>query len=309
MTPTDAPSGTTLHAATGMAAHAGTMLRDGRVAAGWSLDMVAQQLKLAPRQVQALEDGDYAGLPGRTFVRGFARNYARLLGLDPDSVLQALPGPTGDAALESPTLHPTAVKIGELPSGGHARPRRVASVVLVVIVLVVAAVFGYRHYRGDPSAGATAPRAPAAVRQPPANAAAPATAPGAGTPADAAPGATPLRDPVVSPPLDSGSGPAPDKSSATTGDLRSASAATTNDGSIAPLSITARGTSWIEVRDGSGRTVLSGMVAPGQSHALAGAPPFDVVIGNAPDVTLSYRGQPVDVAPYIRQNVARLRLQ
>ncbi len=56
-----------------------------------SLDAVAQQLKLAPRQVRALEDDDWQRLPGRTFVRGFSRNYARFVRLDPDAVLAALP--------------------------------------------------------------------------------------------------------------------------------------------------------------------------------------------------------------------------
>ena len=36
-------------------------------------------------------EGNFALLPGRTFVRGFVRNYARLVGLDPESVLAALP--------------------------------------------------------------------------------------------------------------------------------------------------------------------------------------------------------------------------
>src|SRR4029453_10576049 len=57
---------------------AGTLLHLAREEAGLTLDAVAQQLKLAPRQVKAIEDDDFAGLPGRTFVRGFVRNYARL---------------------------------------------------------------------------------------------------------------------------------------------------------------------------------------------------------------------------------------
>ena len=60
------------------------LLRAAREALGLSIDAVAQQLKLAPRQVRALEDGDFAQLPGRTFVRGFMRNYARLVQLDPE---------------------------------------------------------------------------------------------------------------------------------------------------------------------------------------------------------------------------------
>ena len=38
---------------------------------------------VAPRQVRAIEEDDYGRLPGRTFVRVFVRNYARLVTLDP----------------------------------------------------------------------------------------------------------------------------------------------------------------------------------------------------------------------------------
>ena len=65
----------------------GARLRAAREAAGLSLDQVAQQLKLAPRQVKALEDESFGELPGRTFSRGFVRNYARLLHLDAQDLL------------------------------------------------------------------------------------------------------------------------------------------------------------------------------------------------------------------------------
>ena len=85
---------------------AGALLRIAREAAGLSLDQVAQQLKLAPRQVKALEDESFGELPGRTFSRGFVRNYARLLHLDADAVLASLPGASAPS-LDSPALHQT----------------------------------------------------------------------------------------------------------------------------------------------------------------------------------------------------------
>ena len=60
---------------------AGALLRAARESAGMTVDAVAQHLKLAPRQVKAIEDGDFKELPGRTFIRGFVRNYARLVQL------------------------------------------------------------------------------------------------------------------------------------------------------------------------------------------------------------------------------------
>ena len=66
---------------------------------------VAQTLKLGVRQVEALENGDWGGLPGATFIRGFVRNYARLVQVDaaPDGTTrrragtaQAPPRPAGN---------------------------------------------------------------------------------------------------------------------------------------------------------------------------------------------------------------------
>ena len=49
---------------------------------GWTVEQVADQLKLAVRQVVALEQGDYANLPGPAVVRGFVRAYAKVVKLD-----------------------------------------------------------------------------------------------------------------------------------------------------------------------------------------------------------------------------------
>src|SRR6267378_2207056 len=99
-----------------LAAHSvGTLLKAAREAAGLTQDAVAQQLKLAPRQVRAIEEDDYARLPGRTFVRGFVRNYARLLRVDADAIVAALPGHESGSPLDRPTLTPTARPMAELP--------------------------------------------------------------------------------------------------------------------------------------------------------------------------------------------------
>ena len=68
----------------------GEQLRLAREAKQWSPLDVAQALKLKPRQVEALESGDWGKLPGQTFVRGFVRNYARLVGLDAERLTSLL---------------------------------------------------------------------------------------------------------------------------------------------------------------------------------------------------------------------------
>ena len=75
------------------------------------------------------------------------------------------------------------------------------------------------------------------------------------------------------------------------------------------LQLRVSGESWIEVIDASGASLLQRMLQPGEVVGLDGTPPFKVKIGNAAVTQLSFRGQPVELAPATRDNVARLELK
>ncbi|HNA05291.1 MAG TPA: helix-turn-helix transcriptional regulator, partial [Rhodocyclaceae bacterium] len=68
----------------------GAALRSARVARGLSVEEVAHALKLAPRQIEAIEADAFDRLRGLTFARGFVRNYARHLGLDAEPLVAAI---------------------------------------------------------------------------------------------------------------------------------------------------------------------------------------------------------------------------
>lgn len=65
----------------------GPRLAAAREAKGMATAEVAAKLRLGVRQIEALEADAYEQLPGEVFVRGFIRNYAKLLDLDPDALL------------------------------------------------------------------------------------------------------------------------------------------------------------------------------------------------------------------------------
>ncbi len=69
----------------------GKILGESREQQGLSVLDVSNRIKFAPRQIEALEADDFAMLPEAAFVRGFVRSYARLLQLNPDPLLAALP--------------------------------------------------------------------------------------------------------------------------------------------------------------------------------------------------------------------------
>ena len=326
------------------AATAGAMLAAARARAGLSIDAVAQQLKLGVRQVQAIEEDNFAALPGRTFVRGFVRNYARLLKLDGDAVLAALPGSSAPA-LEAPSLHETAPSIGELPTTGGNRPGWTRWAIPLTLLAIIAGAAAYEFLRptGDVRHAGPKDTAPVATHAEPAKPAAESGVvalpnpipPGGGSTGDVGNGAPPhppgaapdaaVRGgvpgvPGAAAPTSPGASPAPPA-------IRSvpAPATTTTTATPAPptapptaastaaagevtLALAYKDSSWTEIRDRTGRVLLSRMNEGGQTQTVAGQPPFELTIGNATDVTLRYNGKPVDLAPHTRQNVARFTL-
>ena len=67
----------------------GQQLRETRTTANLSLNEVAAHLHLDAKTIQALESDHYDELPAPTFVRGYLRGYARLLGLPATPILEA----------------------------------------------------------------------------------------------------------------------------------------------------------------------------------------------------------------------------
>lgn len=65
----------------------GQILREARENKDLSLDEVQAKTRINARYLEALEAGDYSALPTPVHVRGFMRNYARYLGLDPQPLL------------------------------------------------------------------------------------------------------------------------------------------------------------------------------------------------------------------------------
>jgi len=66
----------------------GEILRRTRDTRQISLEEIAKKTKISMRFLTALEKGDYKILPSDVFVRGFLRSYARILGLDPEEVVE-----------------------------------------------------------------------------------------------------------------------------------------------------------------------------------------------------------------------------
>lgn len=65
----------------------GAELRQAREELGLSLEEVGEKTKIRKKYIVAMENDDFGVLPGGAYVRGFLRNYARLLMLDEEALI------------------------------------------------------------------------------------------------------------------------------------------------------------------------------------------------------------------------------
>lgn len=66
----------------------GLILQEARENKGLTLKEVQEETRINATYLEALEIGEYGALPSAVHVRGFLRNYARFLSLDPDPLLE-----------------------------------------------------------------------------------------------------------------------------------------------------------------------------------------------------------------------------
>ncbi len=273
----------------------GRELAAAREAQGLALADVAQQLKFAPRQLEALEQEHFAALPGATFAKGMVRSYARLLKLDPEPLLQRVAG-----QFEVPDSNRLAARYHQpVPFSDGARKSTFVYLGLSAGVLVLVGAVAYEWHQERLAAGKTketavADAAPKEMKP----RAAPIAVQPAAAPVSAAPENTKSVVAVAVPPPpamvpEKPKVIAPEKPKAVgTGPHR--------------LVVRMDGEAWIEIKDAADRMLVSSLNPPGSERVVRGKPPYSLVIGNASNVTVLYDDKPIDLAPHTRQDVARL---
>ncbi|MDR2924816.1 MAG: DUF4115 domain-containing protein [Azoarcus sp.] len=287
---------------------AGEILKKAREERGESLTDIARTLKISAHQLEALENGRFDTLPGPTFVRGFLRNYARYLDIDPEPLLEGINVRTPTAADLSSML-----KLhGNMQPAASPRPKSRALPVLLFVLgaLALAGGLGFAIYkqwfniRFDSPAKAPAPAAAAPK-------------PAAAAPKPEKPEETvqlkkqviKLEEPVpvnVAPEL--ANLPALGESPVDASDP--AAPAVPVVPKEATLKLLFNASTLAQVRDNSGRLIFTRTGSKGSASSVKGKPPFSVMVRQANNVKLEFNGQAVDLKGHTsRDGIARLTLQ
>lgn len=322
----------------------GKTLQSQREAMGWTVEQVADQLKLAPRQVVALEAGNYAALPSPAVTRGFVRAYAKLLKIDAAPLVsmielnmppEAQAGATVNAAAVRREQRPATFSENRFPIGGR-RSRLPLGWIAAVVVVAGAAVAAWQldlipNMQGDGATGeATVLENPAAGVVAPG-----ATAPGSAPANGAQQGLLNPSVPLISVPAPAGDSTAPAAAPATAPSTSTTPATTppapTPTAAVATPAVTTaaapvtvvppaagantlvlavREDSWIEVRPSvGGRALISRLVKAGSTESLEITGPATLIVGAPGGVTATLRGANIALPPQPGKTISRVALK
>jgi cytoskeleton protein RodZ len=272
---------------------AGAQLAAARESRGLSVADIAQQLKLSSSQVEALESDNYRRLPSPVFVRGFIRNYARLVKLDAAALLAL-------TELELPhtvPVSPAASFAAEIPFPTARTFHWQKYAIAAIIVVIPLVIFEFYNDDTPPAAVSSsqivlpAPKVVAEVSP---------TEPATPAPV-AAPEPAPAPTIAVAPVMVS------QKPVEKAIEASPAKVATGMREQTVRLRFSRE--SWVEIRDRNGRKIFSQLNPSGTEQVVSGLPPLSIIVGNANGVKLIHNEQPVDLGPYTKIDVARLTLE
>ena len=299
----------------------GRALAAQREALGWSVEQVAEQLKMAVRQVVALEAGDYACLPGPAVVRGFVRAYAKVVKLDPVPLVAMIAIDSESAGDTTPRTvrrdKPASFSEVRFPTNGKRSGLPLGLIGgAIALAAAVAAAWQFGLIPRSLVTSGAAPASPAAS----AGTAPAAPAPGAvettlvkpgeemkpmispGVPLISVPPVAAASAPVVSPPGSPPASPVVSPAPAT------APAAAVPAAPPGALVLNVRQDAWIDLRTTDGKKLFSGLVKGGTVKPFDIKGPVTLKVGNAAAVDATLRGTAVPLAP-TSGTVARVNLQ
>ena len=305
----------------------GLVFRTARDDAGMTQKQVADALHVEVAVVSALEEGRFRDLPMRPYARGYVRNYARILGLDADDLAQRFDA--ADADRPEPSVAVPRHRV--TPKSELAlRPLALGYAAIVAVLLVALGAVLWTAWRvqdwqfpfladdsvepatvelepeaespaGPPNVSPWPIVADSAVEDGTADALAPASADEAPAPPVSAVAGTDT-DEALAPPVSAVAGTDTDETPATTDDPAVVSDV------VGELMLVFDDESWVSVDDARGNQLFSDLVRDGRTVTVAGPVPLSVLVGNAPAVRVQFDGEPVDLGPLTRDNVARFEI-
>jgi cytoskeleton protein RodZ len=249
----------------------GSLLAAARKQQNRTVEEIADALNLSATQIRTIELDQSEGLPEATYVRGYIRSYARLLGLNEDEVLDHYLNPNWQKGTRLDEMPRGIGSANENESRGFFTPGK------IVLIIILAAALGFLWFTGQLGGLRVQP-------------------------------ITTISSPAVSNTaqvLEQSSDQLDQLQYDTSADQSSAESDLANDqGSVESdpvenrLSLSFTDTSWVDIRDGDGNRLAYKSYAQGEDLRVSATTKMSVFIGNAKAVSAIFNGQPYDISQY-----------
>ncbi|GAA4896846.1 RodZ domain-containing protein [Ferrimonas pelagia] len=289
----------------------GPMLKHAREQAGLSTQQVAQRLNLRHSVVVGLEQDTFEPGMSITYIRGYMRNYARLVGLDEQRLNEAL-----DAVHQPEVTKPMQSFSGRTHREKHDSRWMMLSWLLGfgLVGVILWGLFGRTESLETPPADETQVQTPEIIDEAPVAVQLPEVEPEL---SQAAPESeAPLVDDASTAPLPEQDEPAvsePKPEPIETVEMiqpEPEMAAPVAEPAVATdtLTITLNADCWMLVQDADGQVLVEGLKGLGFNEVVSGKAPFSLRLGAPEAVSLEFNGDSVDLSSFRAGRVARVTL-
>lgn len=258
----------------------GEILRRTRMHYGQSLEQVEFALRIRASQLQALEQGDIAKLPGRVYAIGFVRTYAEYLGLDGERMVHLFKNQSVGNKNKADLSFPTITAESQVPGAPYILGGLVGAILLVVGLMMF---LGKPAHRTDDIPLLSVDPEQSITEAPPIG-----IERTDGPVTEQTSLLQQKKEEVLGPPAqEEGSILQPEK----------------REGVI----IQTLDNSWVEIRDADGRIVLSQILQAGDEYTLPESQGFKMTTGNAGGLKVIVNGveiKPLGAPAQVRRNIS-----
>ncbi|HAS8117395.1 TPA: cytoskeleton protein RodZ [Vibrio vulnificus] len=297
----------------------GTLLKRKRESMGYTQKQVADRLRLRVNVIEQIDDNQFESGQVATFTRGYLRSYARLVGLDEKIILDALDN-TGDAQHQEQEMQSFSRKTN---TEKHNSRIMLITWGIFIIITGISSLWWWQNQQENSlaqSVNQAAQLEDAVIEEsePPLiddvvmqemdattesneqNEVSSEESPASPESVEALEVET--LEPIVEAEADAESQVEPQAAV-----VEVTSEAPKAKGETA-LTMAFRSDCWVQVKDASGKTLISGIRKSGQDLNLSGQAPFNVILGAPEGVTMTFASEPVDLSRYTAGKVARFTL-
>lgn len=225
---------------------------------------IAEELHLDARAVAAIEDNRFEQLGPAVYARGHLRQYAALVGLSPQLIIERYEALAGVQEIPAPI--PASVASAPIDMERRSLAGPLWSGVALIALTLGWWLWSTVSTPGDPMQSSIPDEAVTEAGS---------------LPSTLPPEAADSSEPAVQPPPVSNAVPATTASPTAAIQVR--------------LQLQFNDASWTEIYDGTGKRLMFGLGESGKVSTLAGVPPIRVTLGKASAVTVQVNGSPVVV--------------